>query len=74
MTQTDIPAAADLQNLEFYSLENFLCADLGCAAGCEHELRANQKRKWTDVSLFEFKADSKLGEGGFGHVRIMNYE
>ena len=68
MTQADIPAAADLQNLEIYSLENFLCVNLGCAAGCEHELRRNQRRRWTDVTLFQFNEASKLGEGGFGHV------
>jgi len=65
----DIPAAADLQNLEFYSIENFLCADFGCAARCEHELRQGQRKRWTDVTLFEFNEDNKLGEGGFGHVQ-----
>ena len=79
MTQPDIPAAADLQHLEIYSLENYLCADefelmnFRCVAGCNHELRANQRRRWSDVSFFEFNEDSKLGEGGFGHVRIMNH-
>ena len=70
----DIPATADFQNLEFYSKEDFLCADLGCAtrphcrARCEHELRRNQRRRWRDVTLFNFNEASKLGEGGFGHV------
>ena len=63
-----IPANADLQILEFYSIEDFLCADFGCAAGCEHDIRRDHRRKWTDVSLFDFNEARKLGEGGFGHV------
>jgi len=87
----DIPANADLQNLEFYSREDFLCADLGCeityygnilrdllwgqagfrphpCTGCNHELRRNQRKRWRDVTLFDFNEANKLGEGGFGHV------
>jgi len=64
----DIPATADIQNLEFYSKEDFLCANLSCATGCNHELRRNQRRRWTDVTMFDFNEASKLGEGGFGHV------
>ena len=63
-----IPAAADLRNLEFYSIEDFLCANFGCAARCEHELRRDERKRWTDVTLFEFNEASKLGKGGFGHV------
>jgi len=48
----DIPAAASLQNLEFYSKEKFICADLGCAARCKHELIRNQRRKWIGINDF----------------------
>ena len=83
----DIPVAADLQNLEFYSKENFLCEEIGTGGpisvwdrlwsgsrrgqrctGCEHELSLGQRRKWTDVTLFNFNETSKIGEGGFRHV------
>ena len=74
MTQANIPAVADLSNLEFYSLEDFHCSQFECG-GCEHELRQNERRNWNLLSLFEelFKIENKLGEGGFGHVTIMNH-
>ena len=74
-TFPDIPAAADFQNLEFYSKEDFLCADLGCAARCEQELSRDQRRRWRDVTIFNFNETTKIGEGGFRHVkRIISYK
>ena len=50
MTQADIPAGADFQNLEFYSRKNFLCSEFECD-GCEHELRQNQRKNGMNHKL-----------------------